>query len=136
MASVGFSLNKIQLIGSLGKDLEVRAMNDFSVGEVSLATSFKFKKKDGDYSEETTWHNLKIWNPSDYLTDNLKKGNRAYFEGRLSIEKFTDKNGVERQKAVVVVDKVIPLGSGRQKTQDDVFENTAKPQEDETDLPF
>ena len=71
---MAFSLNKIMLIGNLGKDAETRfTNNNLSVTTFSLTTSRSFKDKDGNWQNDTTWHNLVGYNLSDYYKDNLKK---------------------------------------------------------------
>ncbi|MHB8580186.1 MAG: single-stranded DNA-binding protein [Ignavibacteriaceae bacterium] len=107
---MAFSLNKIMLIGNLGKDAETRfTNNNVSVSSFSLATSYGYKGKDGNWVNETTWHNIVAFNLSDYYKDNLKKGKKFYIEGRLTKRDYTDKEGIKRYSTDIVVDKLIPL---------------------------
>ena len=81
---MAFSLNRIMLIGNLGRDAETRfTNNNVSVTNFSLATTHSYKGKDGDWVNETTWHNITGFNLSDYFKENLKKGKKFYVEGRL-----------------------------------------------------
>jgi len=107
---MAFSLNKIMLIGNLGRDAETRfTTSNVSVTSFSLATTYGYKGKDGNWQNETTWHNIVAFNLSDYFKDNLKKGRKFYVEGRLTKRDYTDKEGVKRYSTDVVVDRIIPL---------------------------
>ncbi|MHB8853766.1 MAG: single-stranded DNA-binding protein [Ignavibacteriaceae bacterium] len=107
---MAFSLNKIMLIGNLGKDAETRfTNNNVSVSNFSLATTYGYKGKDGNWVNETTWHNIVAFNLSDYFKDNLKKGKKFYIEGRLTKKEYTDKEGIKRYSTDIVADKLIPL---------------------------
>ena len=107
---MAFSLNKIMLIGNLGKDAETRfTNNNVSVSNFSLATTTGYKGKDGNWVNETTWHNIVAFNLSDYFKDNLKKGKKFYIEGRLTKKEYTDKEGIKRYSTDIVADKLIPL---------------------------
>lgn len=107
---MAFSLNKIQLIGNLGRDAETRfTTNNLSVTNFSIATTRSYKDKDGNWQNETTWHNLTGFNLSDYYKDNLKKGKKFYIEGRISKRDYNDKDGNKRTSTDVIVEKLIPL---------------------------
>lgn len=107
---MAFSLNKIMLIGNLGRDAETRfTTNNVSVTSFTLATTFSYRGKDGNWQKETTWHNIVAFNLSDYFKDNLKKGKKFYVEGRLTKRDYTDKDGVKRYSTDVVSERMIPL---------------------------
>jgi single-strand DNA-binding protein len=107
---MAFSLNKIMLIGNLGKDAETRfTTNNLSVTSFSMATTNSYKGKDGNWVNETTWHNVVAFNLSDYYKENLKKGKKFYIEGRLSKRDYTDKDGIKRYVTEVILEKIIPL---------------------------
>lgn len=112
---MAFSLNKVMLIGNLGQDAETRfTTNNLAVTSFSLATTSSYKGKDGNFVNETTWHNIVAFGLSDYYKDLLKKGKKVYIEGRLSRRDYTDKEGIKRYTVEVVVDKyngIIPLDS-------------------------
>jgi single-strand DNA-binding protein len=109
---MAFSLNKIMLIGNLGKDAETRfTTNNLSVTNYTMATTNSYKGKDGNWVNETTWHNIVSFNLSDYFKDNLKKGKKFYVEGRLSKRDYTDKDGIKRYMTEVITEKIIPLES-------------------------
>lgn len=110
---MAFSLNKIQLIGNLGGDAEHRfTTNNVSVTSFSLATTYSYRNKDGNWVNETTWHNVVAYGLSDFFKDNLKKGRKFYVEGRLTKKDYTDKEGIKRYMTEVVADRyngLIPL---------------------------
>ena len=109
---MAFSLNRIMLIGNLGRDAETRfTTSNVSVTSFSIATTFGYKGKDGNWQNETTWHNIVAFNLSDYFKDNLKKGRKFYVEGRLTKRDYTDKEGNKRYSTDIVIDKLIPLES-------------------------
>ena len=109
---MAFSLNRIMLIGNLGRDAETRfTNNNVSVTNFSLATTHSYKGKDGDWVNETTWHNITGFNLSDFFKENLKKGKKFYVEGRLTKREYTDKEGIKRYSTDVYSEKLIPLES-------------------------
>jgi len=109
---MAFSLNRISLIGNLGKDPETRfTTSNVAVTSFSVATTHSYKGKDGNWVNETTWHNVVAFNLSDFLRDNLKKGKKVYVEGRLTNRSYEDKQGITRYVTEVLADnsKLIPL---------------------------
>ena len=107
---MAFSLNKIMLIGNLGRDAETRfSTNNVGVTSFSMATTYGYKGKDGNWQNETTWHNVVAFNLSDFYKENLKKGKKFYIEGRLTKRDYTDKEGIKRYSTDVVADTIIPL---------------------------
>ena len=135
---MAFSLNKILLIGRLGKDAETRfTTNNVSVTNFSLATDYRYKGKNGDWVNETTWHNVVSFNLSDYFKENLKKGKKFYVEGRLSKRDYTDKDGVKRYMTEVVSERLIPLEPSSESTASEDEATTEPPAVNENDdLPF
>jgi len=107
---MAFSLNRIMLIGNLGQDAENRfTTNNLSVTTFSLATTRSYKGKDGNWVNETTWHNIVSYNLPDFYKDQLKKGKKFYVEGRLSKRDYTDKEGVKRYVTEIISEQLIPL---------------------------
>jgi len=138
---MAFSLNKIMLIGNLGRDAETRfTTNNVSVTNFSLATTNSYKDKEGNWQNETTWHNVTSFNLSDFFKDNLKKGRKFYVEGRITKREYNDKDGNRRTSTDVVSEKLIPLDStGSESTSVDssTGETVETPQvENNEDLPF
>jgi len=139
---MAFSLNRVMLIGNLGRDAETRfTTNNLSVTNFSIATTRSFKDKDGNWQNETTWHNITGFNLSDYYKDNLKKGKKFYIEGRISKRDYNDKDGNKRTSTDVICEKLIPL-EGRSSESAETAEATESyssepPQvENNDDLPF
>jgi len=98
------------LIGNLGNDAETRfTTNNLSVTSYSIATSNSYKGKDGNWVNETTWHNVVSFNLPDFFKESLKKGKKFYVEGRIQKRDYTDKDGVKRYVTEIISDKLIPL---------------------------
>ncbi len=102
------SLNKVMLIGNLGKDPEVRyTAGGTAVASFSLATSEKFKNKNGDFEEKTEWHNITLWaRLAEIAGEYLSKGKTVYIEGRLQTRKWQDKEGKDRYTTEIVGEKM------------------------------
>ena len=108
------SINKVIIIGNLGKDPEVRYMPSGSaICNVTVATSRQWKNKEsGDKMEETEWHRVSLFDrQAEVAGEYLKKGSSVYFEGRLKTRKWTDKEGVERYTTEIIADVMQLLGS-------------------------
>ncbi|MCZ7604332.1 MAG: single-stranded DNA-binding protein [Melioribacteraceae bacterium] len=137
---MAFSLNKIMLIGNLGQDAETRfTTNNVSVTNFSVATTHSYKGKDGNWVNETTWHNCVSFNLSDYFKDALKKGKKFYVEGRLTKRDYTDKEGIKRYSTDVFVEKLIPLessGGADSNYSQENSDSASNPVADDDDLPF
>ena len=138
---MAFSLNKVMLIGNLGRDAETRfTTNNVSVTNFSLATTNSYKDKEGNWQNETTWHNVTSFNLSDFFKDNLKKGKKFYVEGRITKREYTDKDGNKRTATDVVSERLIPLESTTSESTDEQTTTTSSvetPQvENNEDLPF
>ena len=108
------SVNKVILIGNLGRDPEVRyTPSGSAVCNVSLATTRNWKNKDsGERQEETEWHRVVFFDRlAEIAGEYLKKGRPVYVEGRLKTRKWTDKDGVEKYTTEIVADQMQLLGS-------------------------
>ena len=114
------SLNKIILIGHLGKDPETRSMqNGKAVTNVNLATSESWKDKtSGERQEKTEWHNLVFYSPlAEIAGKYLKKGALTYVEGKLQTRKWQDKNtGQDRYMTEIIVSEMKMLGGKGERT--------------------
>lgn len=106
------SLNKVMLIGNLGKDPEVRyTTSGTAVASFSLATSERFKNKSGEWEDRTEWHNVTLWGRlAEIAGEYLAKGKTVYIEGRLQTRKWQDRDGRDRYTTEVVADKMQMLG--------------------------
>lgn len=108
------SINKVILIGNVGQDPEVRytgdANNGTKVATLRLATSEKYKDKDGNIKELTEWHSVVVWRQlADVVEKYVKKGTQLYIEGKLRTRSWEDK-GVKRYSTDVVADTLQVLG--------------------------
>ncbi len=110
---MAFSLNKVQLIGNLGQDAETRfTQNNVPVTSFSVATTRSYKGKDGNWVNETDWHNVVAWNLSEFYQKALKKGKKFYIEGRIQTRNYEDKEGIKRYITEIIADSfsgIIPL---------------------------
>lgn len=107
------SVNKVILVGNLGRDPEIRyTPNGSAVCNVSLATTRSWKNKDsGDKQEETEWHRVVFFDKlAEIAGEYLKKGRSVYVEGRLKTRKWQDKDGVEKYTTEIVVTDMQMLG--------------------------
>jgi single-strand DNA-binding protein len=107
------SLNKILLIGHLGKDPEIRYTPDGSpVATFSLATSENWTDKNGSRQEHTEWHNIVAWNRlADLSKRFLAKGRQVYVEGRIRSREWSDREGNKRRTTEVIASQMVLLGS-------------------------
>ncbi len=142
---MAFSLNKVMLIGNLGQDAEHRfTTNNTEVSTFSIATSNSYKGKDGNWVNDTTWHNIVLFGASDYLKSNLKKGRKFYIEGRINKRDYENKEGQKIYVTEIIADKfnIIPLDASDGSYQASNNQNFAKPEAIDTsaseddDLPF
>ena len=108
-------VNKVILIGNLGQDPELRSTaNGQSVGSLRIATTEKFKDREGNLQERTEWHTVVLWGrDAENVHKFCKKGKQLYIEGRLQTRKWQDKTtGADRYSTEVVADQVRFLGGG------------------------
>ena len=144
------SLNKVMLIGNLGKDPEVRyTTSGQAVASFNLATSEKYKnKQSGDWEEKTEWHRVTLWGKlAEIAGEYLVKGKTVYIEGRLQTRKWTDRDGNDRYTTEIVGDRMQMLGGrgdggaggGRRQEPGGVADTTVsydEPPFQDDDIPF
>jgi len=106
------SLNKAIIVGNLGRDPELKSTaSGAKVLEVNIATSERFRDKDGNDQEQTDWHRIVMWNQkAEYIARSARKGSCLYVEGKLRYRKYTDKDGNERTITEILADNVAVLG--------------------------
>jgi single-strand DNA-binding protein len=116
------SLNKVMLIGNLGKDPEVRyTPSGQAVASFNLATSEKFKNKNGEWEERTEWHRITLWaRLAEIAGEYLSKGKTVYIEGRLQTRKWQDNSGNERYTTEIVGEKMQMLSPKGESRRSDV----------------
>jgi single-strand DNA-binding protein len=127
------SLNKIMLIGNLGKDPEIRYTPDGSpVATFSLATSENWTDKNGNRQEHTEWHTIVAWNRlADLSKRFLNKGRQVYIEGRIRSREWNDRDGNRRRTTEVIASQMVLLGSRPQNIDGGQPQETvAKPSEE------
>ncbi len=108
------SLNKVILIGNLGRDPETRYMPDgTAITNFSIATTETWKDKNsGEKQEKTEWHRIATYRRlAEIAGEYLKKGSQVYIEGKLQTRKWTDKDGVEKYTTEIIADEMKMLGS-------------------------
>ncbi len=139
---MAFSLNKVMLIGNLGQDAEHRfTTNNTEVTSFSVATTHSYKNREGNWVNETTWHNVVAFGLSDFYKNVLKKGKKVYVEGRISKRDYENKDGQKIYVTEIIADRngIIPLDS-----RDDGYQSSAaapdepvdSPTPEDDDLPF
>ena len=121
------SLNKVILIGNLGRDPEVRYMpNGEAVCNFSIATDETWKDQHGQKQERTEWHAITLYRRmAEVAGQYLKKGSQVYIEGRIQSRKYTDKNGIERTAYEIIGNEMKMLGGKAEGSSESA--NTAEP---------
>jgi single-strand DNA-binding protein len=141
-------LNRVMLIGNLGKDPDMRTTESGTLrASFTLATNESYKDKNGNWQKSTEWHDVVLWRSQAERAKFLRKGMLVYIEGKLTHRKWQDKEGKDRNVAEIVVDLLKILekregpnhssGGGNQESKD----STPPTQEfsshiEEDDLPF
>lgn len=144
------SLNKVLLIGNLGKEAETRYTPDgLAVVKFPLATTEYFKSQSGEKSEKTTWHNIVVFGKTgENVVNFLNKGKQVFIEGRISTSQYDDKDGITRYRTEIIANSIILLGAKpassdnndgnedyQEQAQTQAKAKTSSPQEDD-DIPF
>lgn len=107
------SVNKVILVGNLGKDPELRyTPSGAAVATFSLATSERYKDRNGEMQDKTEWHNIVAWRQlAEICGKYLHKGKQVYIEGRIQTRSYDDKDGNKRYITEIVADQMRMLGS-------------------------
>ena len=136
----GKSLNKVTLIGNLGKDPELSyTPSGVAVAKFSIATNERWKDQEGNPQERTEWHNIIAWRKlAEICGQYLKKGSKLYIEGKLQTRSWDDKNtGVKRYATEVIANDLIMLdakGAGTSGEEQPIMEESQEAEKG--DLPF
>jgi single-strand DNA-binding protein len=137
-------VNKVILIGNLGKDPEVRYLDSgVAVANFSLATTENYKNKEGERISQTEWHNIVLWRGLAEVAEKwLKKGSSVYIEGKIRHRKWEDKEGNTRYTTEILGDNMTMLGK-KDDNSSDAPESTVTTAEESVpeaekgdDLPF
>jgi single-strand DNA-binding protein len=112
------SVNKVILVGNLGKDPELRyTPSGTAVATFSIATSERFKGKDGQQQEKTEWHNIVVWRQlAEICGKYLHKGKQVYIEGKLQTRSYEDREGNKKYMTEIVADHMQMLGKAGEDT--------------------
>jgi len=137
-------LNKVMVIGHLGKDPEMRyTPSGRPVTTFSIAVSRSWNTADGERRSETEWFNIVAWgNLAEICKQYLHKGQQVYIEGRLQTRRWEDNDGQKRTRVEVVANEMMMLGDRRehsgqaQDTEDNDSEDQSEPVVDEDEFPF
>lgn len=132
------SVNKVFLLGRVGKDPHTKEFNKSKSCTFTLATERKYRK-DNQPVTETEWHNIVAWNQSaEFASTYVNKGDTVYVEGFLQTRKWTDKQGEDRYVTEVVVNNIQKVSRSKQEGKSDSYDNRqAKPSYDDSeDAPF
>jgi single-strand DNA-binding protein len=138
------SVNKVILVGNLGRDAELRyTPGGAAVASLNLATTETWTDKERQRQQKTEWHRISLWGKSaEALSEYLTKGKTIYIEGRLQTRKWKDKDGTERFTTEIRADRIVLLGSapreGRSEHVRDEDVGRGEPTTDLTDddIPF
>lgn len=108
-------VNKVILLGHLGRDPEMRYMPDgTAVANLAIATSESYKDRDGNKQERTEWHRISLYaRTAEVAGEYLRKGSQVFIEGRLRTRKWTDKDGQDRYTTEIIGDRMQLLGGRR-----------------------
>lgn len=134
-------LNKVMLIGLLGKDPELKyTASGVAVAEFSMATDETYKDNEGKLIPKTEWHRIVLWRKTaETAAQYLKKGKKIYLEGKLQTRNYEDKDGVKRYITEIVADTFMFLDSkerGASEDQEPIPPPAGEPDAKEDDLPF
>lgn len=143
------SVNKVILLGRLGKDPDLRyTPSGAAVATMSLATDLAWKDQEGNQKQLTEWHRIVAWRKTAEIASNyLKKGNQVYIEGRLQTRSWNDKNGVTRYTTEIIVENLVLIGAKGERAAEPMeippppeemapVEPEPAPAPSEDDLPF
>jgi len=139
-------LNQVNLIGRVGQDPEIRNNGETKVVNVSLATSEKWKNKSGETQEKTEWHRLVFWDKlAEIVNKYVQKGSLIYVSGKLTTEKYQDKEGRDVYTTKIQVREMKMLGGKSEQKEPEHREysgtvgkplNDGLPEPEDGDLPF
>ena len=122
-------VNKVILVGNLGKDPEVRYLEgNVPVAKFSLATTESYKNKEGNRVEQTEWHNVVLWRGLAEIAEKyLRKGSSVYIEGKIRSRSWDDKEGVKRYTTDIVAENMVMLGKKGEDSGNTEFQKTEEP---------
>ena len=111
------SVNKVILVGRVGQEPNVRMAGEKKVATINLATSEKYKGRDGNLVESTEWHSVVLWDKLAEVAEKyVTKGAQLYIEGKIKTEKYTDKDGHDKFVTRIKADSMQMIGGTKQET--------------------
>src|SRR5215469_8096021 len=115
----GKSVNKVILLGNLGKDPEVKyTPSGTAVAKITVATNYRYKDKNDQWQDQTEWHNVVLWQRlAEIAGEYLKKGSKVYVEGRLQTRSWEDKQTNQKRYMTEIVANDLVLLGGRGESQ-------------------
>lgn len=103
--------NKVQLIGHVGQDPEIKDLELGKVGNFTIATNESFKNAQGEKVTQTEWHRITVWGKNaEFVSANLKKGAQVALEGKLANKSYEDKEGNKRYITEIIANEIVLLG--------------------------
>ena len=107
---MAFAVNKVILVGNLGRDPEIRTLeNGTKLASFTIATTERYKDKEGNYQDQTEWHRIVAWRwLADLSEKNLRKGSKVYIEGKLSTRSY-EQDGVQKYTTEIVAREIITM---------------------------
>ena len=124
-------INKIILLGNLGKDPEIVKTDNFTIAKFSLATTDSYKNKSGERVKDTTWHNIVFYGSiTEVIEKYVKKGDKLYIEGKIKYRSYDDKEGNKKYITEIVGDSMQMLGVKKDSN------NSNQNNNDVDDLPY
>lgn len=110
---MAFAVNKVILVGNLGKDPEIKTLdNGTKLASFTLATTESYKDKEGNYQDQTEWHRIVAWRWLADLTEkSLKKGSKVYIEGKLSTRSY-EQDGIQKYTTDIIAREIITMSKG------------------------
>ncbi|MGE0567995.1 MAG: single-stranded DNA-binding protein [Bacteroidia bacterium] len=100
--------NRVQLVGNLGSNPELKSFENGKLAKFSMATTEYKKSKDGEYSTETQWHNIIVWGKlAEIAEKNFEKGSQVLVDGKLANRVYTDKEGNKKYYTEIIANEVI-----------------------------
>lgn len=132
---MSFTVNKVILVGQLGKDAETRDVGDSTVTSFSLATNRSWKDASGEWKNETDWHNVQAWKLSDFIKNALVKGAKVYVEGSIRTRSY-EKDGEKKYITEITAFSIIPLDKRESAPSNNNQAYNQEVNQDSSDLPF
>lgn len=132
------TVNKVILVGNLGRDPEIHhATSGIVVATLNLATTEKFKARNGEQQEQTEWHRIVIFGKQAEIAQRyLNKGSLVCIEGRLQTRKWQDKTGVNRYTTEIACDRLMMLGLSKAADARDAVAKPAVGESDDWEVPW